>query len=122
MRARVLWAHAGFTGPAEVGAMMARYPNLWVETAIRHDIGPGGVLAEGWKEVFVRYQDRWMVGTDTYVTSRWLRMPEIHAETRAWLATLPREVAEKLAWRNAARLFGVPESVFLGAAPVKKAE
>jgi hypothetical protein len=102
--------------------MMARYPNLWVETAIRHDIGPGGVLAPGWKEVFVQYQDRWLVGTDTYVTSRWHRMPEIHAETRAWLATLPRAVAEKMAWRNGAKLFGVPEDAFTGPAPAKKAE
>ena len=119
-RARILWAHAGFTGPAEVGAMMARFPNLWVETAIRHDIGPGGVLAEGWKELFVQYQDRWLVGTDTYVTSRWHRMPEIQAETRAWLATLPRAVAEKMAWRNGVKLFGVPEDAFTG--PAKKAE
>jgi len=27
-----------------------------------------------------------------------------------------------MAWRNAAKLFGVPESVFTGAAPAKKAE
>jgi hypothetical protein len=121
-RARILWAHAGFVGPAEVGAMMARYPNLWVETAIRHDIGPGGVLAPGWKEVFVQYQDRWLIGTDTYVTSRWHRMPEILAETRAWLATLPRAVAEKMAWRNGAKLFGVPEDAFTGPAPARKAE
>lgn len=121
-RARVLWAHAGFTNPNAVGTMMARYPNLWVETAIRHDIGPGGALAEDWKEVFVKYQDRWLIGTDTYVTSRWHRMDEIHAETRAWLAKLPPAVAEKLAWRNGAKLFGIPESVFTGTAPAKKAE
>jgi hypothetical protein len=121
-RARVLWAHAGFTTPDVVGAMMARYPNLWVETAIRSDIGPGGVLDPGWKEVFVKYQDRWLIGTDTYVTSRWHRMPEILAETRAWLAMLPPAVAEKLAWRNGAKLFGIPESVFTGPAPAGKAE
>jgi hypothetical protein len=121
-KARVLWAHAGFTTSDKVAEMMARYPNLWVETAIRHDIGPGGVLDPGWKEVFVKYQDRWLVGTDTYVTSRWHRMPEIHAETRAWLAALPQPVAEKMAWRNGAKLFGIPESVFTGTAPAKKAE
>ncbi|HEY7610280.1 MAG TPA: amidohydrolase family protein [Alphaproteobacteria bacterium] len=121
-KARILWAHAGFTNPAEVGAMMARYPNLWVETAIRHDIGPGGNLDPAWRKVFVEYQDRWLVGTDTYITSRWHRMPEIHAETRAWLAKLPPQVAEKLAWRNGAKLFGIPESVFTGTAPARKAE
>ncbi|MBL8664309.1 MAG: amidohydrolase family protein [Candidatus Odyssella sp.] len=121
-RARILWAHAGFTNAAEVGAMMARYPNLWVETAIRHDIGPGGALDEAWKAVFLKYPDRWLVGTDSYITSRWHRMPEIHAETRSWLAKLPREVAEKMAWRNGVKLFGVPEDAFTGAAPAKKAE
>ena len=49
-------------------------------------------------------------------------MPEIHAETRAWLAKLPREVAEKMAWRNGVKLFGVSEDAFTGAAPAKKAE
>ena len=121
-RARVLWAHAGFTSPDAVDAMMARHPNLYVETAIRHDVGPGGDLAEGWKSVFLKYPDRWMIGTDSYVTSRWHRMPEILNETRAWLGKLPQPVAEKLAWRNAAKLFGVPESVFTGAAPARKAE
>src|SRR5262249_31574838 len=121
-KARVLWAHAGFTTPDAVAAMMARYPNLWVETAIRHDIGPGGALADDWKAVFVKYQDRWLVGTDTYVTSRWHRMDEIHAETRAWLAKLPPAVAEKMAWRNGVKLFGVREDAFTGAAPAKKAE
>jgi hypothetical protein len=121
-RARILWAHAGFTSAANVDAMMARYPNLWVETAIRHDIGPGGALADDWKAVFVKYPDRWLIGTDTYVTSRWHRMEEIHAETRAWLAKLPPAVAEKLAWRNGAKLFGVSEAAFTGSAPAKKAE
>lgn len=121
-RARILWAHAGFTNAAEVDAMMARYPNLWVETAIRHDIGPGGALAEDWKAVFLKYPDRWLVGTDSYITSRWHRMPEIHAETRAWLAKLPREVAEKMAWRNGVKLFGVSADAFTGTAPAKKAE
>ena len=62
------------------------------------------------------------VGTDTYITSRWHRMPEIHAETRAWLAKLPPAVAEKMAWRNGAKLFGISEATFTGAAPVKKAD
>ena len=121
-RARVLWAHAGFTNPAEVERMMARHPNLWVETAIRGDIGPGGALDPAWAAVFVKYPDRWLVGTDTYVTSRWHRMPEIHAETRAWLAKLPPAVAEKMAWRNGTKLFGISEATFTGAAPAKKAE
>src|SRR5207245_2720907 len=42
-RVRVLWAHAGMTaGPADVGAMLDRYPTLWVELALRTDVAPGG--------------------------------------------------------------------------------
>jgi hypothetical protein len=119
-RARVLWAHAGFTGPEEVGAMLARYPNLWVETAIRGDIGRGGRLEAGWRDLFVKYQDKILVGTDSYVVSRWRAMPEILGEVRAWLATLPPAVGEKLAWRNGAKLYGIDEGVFTGAAPARK--
>ena len=49
-----------------------------------------------------------MVGSDTWVTSRWDRLPEIHAGIRAWLSQLPRAVAERLAFKNAARLAGAP--------------
>ncbi len=119
-RARVLWAHLGFTGPDEVGAMLARYPNLWAETAIRGDLSSGGKLQPAWRDLFVKFPDRILVGTDTYVVSRWHGMPDILGEMRAWLVTLPQEVAQKLAWRNAARLYGLDDGAFTGAAPAAK--
>ena len=115
--ARVLWAHAGFAGSTAVQAMVERYPNLWVELAIRGDIGPGGRLDPGWRVVFEKHPDRYMVGTDSYVVARWTAMPAILGEVRAWLATLPPDVGEALAWRNAARLIGVDEAVFQPAQP-----
>jgi predicted TIM-barrel fold metal-dependent hydrolase len=47
-----------------------------------------------------------MVGSDTYITSRLAECGELIDEHRRWLAHLPQDVAEKIAWRNAARLFG----------------
>jgi hypothetical protein len=49
-----------------------------------------------------------MVGTDTWMTSRWQVLADGMQQTRHWLAQLPRDVAEQLAFRNAERLFGTP--------------
>lgn len=106
-RARVLWAHAGMTaGPAEIAPLLDRYPNLWVELALRTDVAPGGALDPGWRALFLRYPDRFMVGTDTWITSRWDELPRSMAGVRAWLDQLPPDVAERIAFRNAERLYG----------------
>ena len=105
--ARVLWAHAGMSAsPAAVGALLDRYPGrLWVELALRYDVAPGGALDPGWVAVFERHPSRLMVGTDTWITPQWTRMPELKAAEQGWLRQLPPALAERLAWRNAACLF-----------------
>jgi hypothetical protein len=105
-RVKVLWAHAGMTsGPEAVGRMLDRYPNLWAELAIRTDMASGGRVEPAWRALFLRHPDRIMIGTDTWVTSRWAHLPAYLEEMRAWLRQLPRELAEKIAFRNAERLF-----------------
>jgi hypothetical protein len=49
-----------------------------------------------------------MVGTDTWVTSRWGRFAQIQTSLRAWLGRLPRNVAEKIACRKAQNFVGLP--------------
>jgi predicted TIM-barrel fold metal-dependent hydrolase len=106
---RVLWAHAGMTAPAStVARLLDRFPTLWVELAMRPDVAPAGTLEPEWREVFLRHPDRFMVGTDTWVTSRWEVLVEGTRATRAWLAQLPGDVAERIAYRNAERLFRDP--------------
>jgi hypothetical protein len=104
---KVIWAHAGMSsGPQAVGALLDRYPNLWVDLAIRNgDVAPGGTLDPGWRAVFLRHPDRFLAGTDTWVTSRWESLPGSVAEVRAYLKQLPPDVAEKIAYKNAERLF-----------------
>ena len=104
---KVIWAHAGMSsGPQAVGALLDRYPNLWVDLAIRNgDVAPGGTLDPGWRAVFLRHSDRFLAGTDTWVTSRWEALPGSVAEVRAYLKQLPPDVAEKIAYKNAERLF-----------------
>jgi hypothetical protein len=102
---RVLWAHAGMSaGPAEVGRLLDATPSLFVELALRSDVAPGGRLDPAWRALFLRHPDRFMVGTDTWVPSRFGALVATQAETRAWLAELPPDVARRLASENAERL------------------
>lgn len=108
-KVRFLWAHAGMSSSAPtVGRLLERFPKLYVELALRTDVASGGRLDPDWRAVFVKYPDRFMVGTDTWVTSRWEVMRDYHRDVQAWLAQLPREVAEAIAWKNGERLFPAP--------------
>ena len=104
--ARVLWAHSGFEPPAKVREMLRRYKNLWADLAFRSEQGSGGKVAPEWREVFLEFPDRFMIGTDTYVPERWHYVTEHAAFSRAWLADLPGDVAERIAWKNGEALFG----------------
>ncbi len=102
---RVLWAHAGLSsGPDVVGALLARHPGLTVELALRSDVAPGGRLDPAWRALFLRYPDRFMVGTDTWIPSRWAELQGVQEGTRAWLRQLPPDVAARIASGNAERL------------------
>jgi Amidohydrolase len=106
-RLRIIWAHAGMSsGAGAVGALLDRYATLWADLSIRNgDVAPGGVLAPEWRRLLVRHADRFLVGTDTWTTSRWDELPDSIDEVRRYLGQLPREVAEQIAFKNAQRLF-----------------
>jgi amidohydrolase family protein len=106
---RILWAHAGMSAPAAtVGRRLEQSANLWVELSMRFDIVSGGRLDPAWRTVFVKYSDRFMVGTDTWITSRWNDLAPGMQSVRSWLEQLPRNVAERIAYRNAEHLFRNP--------------
>lgn len=98
---KVLWAHSGFESPQDVAKMLAKHDRLWADLAFRSEVGSGGQLSEEWRTLFISHPDRMMLGTDTYTPERMYFVPE-HAEAaRVWLSTLPTELAEKVAWKNA---------------------
>jgi hypothetical protein len=102
----VLWAHAGMSsGPDVIGPLLARHPRLSVELALRsHDVASGGRLDPAWRALFSQYPDRFMVGTDTWVPSRWPQVPDVQDTARAWLRQLPPDLARRIASENAERL------------------
>jgi len=105
-QARILWAHAGFDSPENVAKMLRKHKNLWCDLAFRTDHGSGGKVDAAWRKVFLEFPDRFMVGTDSYVPERWHYIPEHAQWSRAWLADLPRNVAERIAWKNGEEIFG----------------
>jgi hypothetical protein len=106
---RILWAHAGMSASARrVGELVDRYPRLMVELALRTDVAPAGTLDPEWRGLFLRHADRFLVGTDTWVTSRWESVRSANEAVQHWLRQLPREVAEQIAWKNGERLFPPP--------------
>lgn len=99
--ARVLWAHSGFDDPEDVADALATYPRLWSDLAFRSDVASRAGLDPAWKTVFLKYPDRFMVGTDTYAPERWYYVGPHSDFSRGWMAALPDEVARKIAFENA---------------------
>ncbi len=100
-QAIVLWAHSGFDRPERVREMLRKHPNLWADLAFRTDHASGSTVAPEWKAAFEEFPERFMVGSDTYVAERWHYIPEHANYSRRWLASLPKDIAERIAYRNA---------------------
>ncbi len=104
--AKILWAHTGMTMPiSTVEKMLERYPNLRAELSYRYDVSQNGKLAPAWRALFLKFPDRFMYGTDTWVESRWDEVVPLASTARGWLAELPEEVAMKIAYQNFETLF-----------------
>ena len=106
-KAKIIWAHTGFsTTPEKVEAYLQRYPTVWCELSYRYGITDGaGKLTAEWRRLFEKYPDRFLVGSDTWINERWDSYGSIMDGYRGWLAQLPRAIAEKIAYRNAERMF-----------------
>ena len=105
---RLIWAHTGIGGtPVErVQAMLERYPLLMGELSYRPGLTcEGGRLCPEWRALILKYPERFMVGSDTWVNQRWSAYDEIMRGYRTWLGDLPPAVAQRIAWGNAAALF-----------------
>jgi predicted TIM-barrel fold metal-dependent hydrolase len=104
--ARILWAHSGFEPPPKLRDLMRKHRSLWADLAFRSDQASGDKVTPEWRELFLEFPDRFMVGTDTFTPERWHYIPEHATFSRGWLADLPREVAERIAHKNAEVVLG----------------
>jgi hypothetical protein len=106
---RLIWAHTGIGGAAleRVDQLMAKYPALMGELSYRPGLTCDGQLCPEWRALLLRYPDRFLIGSDTWVNLRWLYYDDLMQGYRIWLGGLPPEVARRIGWENGARLFGV---------------
>jgi hypothetical protein len=107
-RAKIIWAHTGFTTPpARIAELFARYPALWAELSYHGGIVDGdGKLTAAYRDLFARHSERFLLGSDTWIDQRWPQYDELMRGYRAWLAQLPPEQARNVAHANAERMFG----------------
>jgi amidohydrolase family protein len=103
--AKILWAHSGFDRPDKIRETLRRHANLWADLAFRSDHGSGGKVSPEWRAAFLEFPGRFMVGTDSFTPERWHYIVEHANWSRQWLADLPPEVAERIAWKNGDALF-----------------
>jgi hypothetical protein len=107
-KARIVWAHTGFSlATAEVAELLAKYPELWGELSYRSGITDGSdQISAEWRDLFMRFPGRFLIGSDTWIDQRWDSYGDIIAGYRRWLAQLPPDVARQIAHATAQRLFG----------------
>jgi predicted TIM-barrel fold metal-dependent hydrolase len=120
---RILWAHAGgLLQPDEVRPLMEKCPNVWVELSARDPwhygsfIDGKGEFYPGWYDLFLRYPERFMTGTDpvwnAHQTYRWYEADEgwnhygkLNQFHRDWMSKLPAEVEKAIRFDNAVNFF-----------------
>ncbi len=109
-KTRLIWAHTGIGGvpSVRVDQLLGQYPLLMGELSYRPGLTcDGGKLCPEWRALLLKYPDRFMIGSDTWVNQRWQYYDDTMKGYRVWLGDLPADVARKIAWGNAAAIFGV---------------
>lgn len=128
---RIIWAHSGaILEPAAVERVLAQCSNVWGGLGARDPwrfvnnplTGQGGELLPEWKALFLKYPDRFMVGSDPVWPvdqldrwdqgdSGWQELSRFWGFHRGWLARLPADTARRIRCENAVALFKMTDRV-----------
>jgi predicted TIM-barrel fold metal-dependent hydrolase len=113
-KTKLIWAHTGIGGTSteRVRTLLRAYPMLMGELSYRPGLtGDDGKLSPEWRALLSEFPSRFMIGSDTWVNQRWQYYGELMRSYRVWLGDLPPQIAQPIAWGNAARLFGLPAAL-----------
>jgi predicted TIM-barrel fold metal-dependent hydrolase len=113
--ATVVLAHAGEGPPVRLDWLLDRNPNLMADLSGMHfqrrpalatEEGP---LDPGWKALIEKYPDRFLMGLDVWAARLFepAMLDRLLGWTRRILGELQPDAAERVAWRNAAALYGL---------------
>ena len=102
----IIWAHGGFDVDIDIITnKLQRHKKLMIELSYREGITEDGRLTDKWRKAFMKFPSRFLIGTDTYIEQRWLELPELTNHYQAWLAQLPGDISDAIAYKNGERLF-----------------
>jgi predicted TIM-barrel fold metal-dependent hydrolase len=109
----VILAHAGEGPPARVEGLLSRNANLHVDLSGMHFQRTPSLAAEtgpldpGWKALIEKMPDRFLIGVDVWAPRLFepAMLDRLMKWTRRILGELSPGVAERVAYRNAARLY-----------------
>jgi predicted TIM-barrel fold metal-dependent hydrolase len=111
--ATIVLAHAGSAAPAALEPLLARHPNLVIDLSGMHfqrtpalatEKGP---LDPAWKALVEKHRDRFVIGIDVWAVRLFepAMLDRLMAWTRRILGQLTPETAERVAHKNATRVF-----------------
>ena len=114
-KATIVLAHAGESAPARLERLLGRSPNLMVDLSGLHFqrkpslASESGPLEADWKALIEKMPDRFLMGIDVWAARLFepAMLDRLMRWTRRILGELKPEVAERVAYGNAAALFGV---------------
>lgn len=131
--AKFVWAHAGSDSlgqwtPELTRKLLVKHSNLYMSLRMwpmgarrNHPLNDDGKIRPSWRSIFTEFPDRFVLGSDQFFTSNSgvrtgfghghsKRSSEARQRSDELLKQLPPEVARKIAWENAARIykFGAP--------------
>lgn len=109
----IVLAHGGEGPPGRLDRLLQRNPNLFVDLSGMHfqrtpalasETGP---LDPGWKALIEKMPDRFMIGVDVWAARLFepAMLDRLFTWTRRILGELKPDVAERVANRNAAKLY-----------------
>ncbi len=117
--------HMAFGHPHQVEEILSLHPNVYMTISKKEKdkraysdiskaskLGPGftdnsGKIRKIWLPIFQKYQDRLLFATDAHKRKRWKKYRKIIRRYRNILRQLPINIAEKMAYKNAEKLYGV---------------
>jgi predicted TIM-barrel fold metal-dependent hydrolase len=114
-KATIVLAHAGESAPTRLERLLGRHPNLMVDLSGMHFqrkpalASESGPLEPDWKALIEKMPDRFLMGIDVWAPRLFepAMLDRLMRWTRRVLGELKPEVAERVAYGNAAALFGV---------------
>jgi hypothetical protein len=120
---KVIWAHqnpvkmGGGPGahyarqgdPEQIAALLNKHPNLFADISVGYETRffqpRDRQLPQSWRNLYERYNDRFVVGLDLATSVMWEKgyLPRVRV-IRGWLSQLTRDTAKKIASENIERI------------------